>query len=523
MSDTLKKTLTDILKTSLRFCLSAFLLCLCCACNTNNDTSVLPDNGAVPYQEDDGQDTEDFCMSDVLLLQNDYSVNLKLLSLSNPVSDSLLYDDLHLYLSQGDKRVAGMETEQRDTALQWMMDRVDQLQEGMCARMVSEALGAAGLRSGVHYRYTPIAAAGSSCFNFVNESTGELNYKCEAYTWKDLLNHNYAPRKGDVVFFGLISSADMSMKQYAKYSDGNGYHVGMMRSDNSSINKISTVDGGQGADLLHIRTIDRSVNPVNGIFNIGHELNIYTTIFVRPCYQATFVLNAYLNYSNKNYVYGSDFRELDQEYYFSSDSVYQTLSVDENEKHDGCNSLKIENHQAGAADKSVIIKTLTMGASNHGDYVGDDRPMTLSFYAKADSKDTNLYFRWGYESTTDARSVTLTPYWQKYTIRMDKKVAYDYYMHLYADKAGTIWISELQLEDGKEATDFTAENEAFYDSTLNTYNLSSISYKLPEEPVRDGYVFEGWYDQARGGTKIDDSIDVKNGNFNVYAHWTKEE
>lgn len=520
VKETVKKTLPDILTICLRCGLSMFLLCTCfgCAAGSSGPSS------AVHYEEgDDGQDTDDFCMNDVLLLQNDYTVNLTLLSLTDTVSDSLLYDDLHLYLSQGDKRVAGMETEQRDTALQWMMDRVGELQEGMCARMVSEALTAAGMRSGTHFRYTPIAAAGSSCFNFVNESTGALNYKVEAYTWKDLLNHNYAPRKGDVVFFGLISSADMTMKQYAKYSDGNGYHVGMMRSDNSSINKISTVDGGQGADLLHIRTIDRSVNPANGIFNIGHELNIYTTIFVRPCYRATFVMNAYLNYSNKNYLYDSDFNELEKDYYFSSDPAYHTLSIDESEKHDGFNSLKIENHQAGAADKSVIIRTLTMGASNHGDYVGDDRPMTLSFYAKADSKDTNLYFRWGYESTADARSITLTPEWQKYTIRMDKKVAYDYYMHLYADKAGTVWLSELQLEDGKEATDFVAENENWYASTLNTYDLSSIAYELPQDPARDGYVFDGWYDQASGGTKIDDTVDVRNGNLNVFAHWTKED
>ena len=185
--------------------------------------------------------------------------------------------------------------------------------------------------------------------------------------------------------------------------------------------------------------------------------------------------------------------------------------------------MKIENLQAGSADKSAIIKTLTMGASNHGDYLGDDRPMTLSFYAKADSKDTKLTFRWGYESTIDAQNVTLTSDWQKYTIRMDKKPAYDYFIHVFADKAGTVWLSELQLEDGKGATDFVAENEEWHASTLNTYNLSSIAYKLPEEPVRDGYVFDGWYDQASGGTKIDETIDVRNGNLNVFAHWTKED
>ena len=461
-------------------------------------------------------------IGDVMFIENDYSARLTLVSTYNHVSDSLLMDDLRLYQSQGNKEIRGYETPQRDTALQYMMDRVGEQQEGMCARSVSEALLAAGMSSGVHFRYTPIAAAGSSCFNFINESTRELNYKCEAYTWKDLVDKNYAPRKGDIVFFGLISSADMTIKEYAPYSDGNGYHVGMMRTDNSSVNHINTVDGGQGSDLLHIRMIDRDVNPANGIFNIGHELNIYTTIFIRPCYKATFMLNTYLNYSNKNYILGSDFHDLDKNYYFSSDDDYQALSVDTENTHDGYNSLKIENIQAGAPDKSAIIRTLTMGASNHGDYVGDDRPMTLSFYAKASSNNTKMYFRWGYESTNDASSVTLTTDWQKYTIRMDKKVAYDMYLHFYADKAGTVWISELQLEDGKEATDFVAETEGLYTSIGNTYELKDIGYDLPEDPVRDGYIFDGWYTQAQGGEKITDETDVLNGNFHVYAHWIKE-
>ena len=461
-------------------------------------------------------------IGDVMFIENDYSARLTLVSTYNHVSDSLLMDDLRLYQSQGNKEIRGYETPQRDTALQYMMDRVGEQQEGMCARSVSEALLAAGMSSGVHFRYTPIAAAGSSCFNFINESTRELNYKCEAYTWKDLVDKNYAPRKGDIVFFGLISSADMTIKEYAPYSDGNGYHVGMMRTDNSSVNHINTVDGGQGSDLLHIRMIDRDVNPANGIFNIGHELNIYTTIFIRPCYKAIFMLNTYLNYSNKNYILGSDFHDLDKNNYFSSDDDYQALSVDTENTHDGYNSLKIENIQAGAPDKSAIIRTLTMGASNHGDYVGDDRPMTLSFYAKASSNNTKMYFRWGYESTNDASSVTLTTDWQKYTIRMDKKVAYDMYLHFYADKAGTVWISELQLEDGKEATDFVAETEGLYTSIGNTYELKDIGYELPEDPVRDGYIFDGWYTQAQGGEKITDETDVLNGNFHVYAHWIKE-
>ncbi|MBR4421168.1 MAG: InlB B-repeat-containing protein, partial [Erysipelotrichaceae bacterium] len=94
--------------------------------------------------------------------------------------------------------------------------------------------------------------------------------------------------------------------------------------------------------------------------------------------------------------------------------------------------------------------------------------------------------------------------------------------HFYADKAGTVWISELQLEDGKEATDFAAETEGLYTSIGNTYELKDIGYELPEDPVRDGYIFDGWYTQAQGGEKITDETDVLNGNFHVYAHWIKE-
>ncbi len=50
----------------------------------------------------------------------------------------------------------------------------------------------------------------------------------------------------------------------------------------------------------------------------------------------------------------------------------------------------------------------------------------------------------------------------------------------------------------------------------------SYGDKLTAPDPRDGYKFDGWFDAAEGGTKVE-SGDTPTGDTTLYAHWTKEE
>lgn len=234
---------------------------------------------------------------------------------------------------------------------------------------------------------------------------------------------------------------------------------------------------------------------------------------------AEYTLRCYYNDSGKNYLYRSDFSSgLDANWWQSRDTAVSTISVDSSERHNGHNSLKIVNAAAGASGKDLAFQTLTQGNQKNFNFVGDNKAMTLSFWAKSSKDGTKMFFRWGYESNKSYRSVTLTTGWKKYTVSMDKTAAYGPWIHPYVDSAGTVWLSELQLEDGSAATDFVPETGGMYTSAGQQ---AQTNYALPEAPVREGYTFDGWYTAANGGEEITASTPVKNGNFSVYAHWTK--
>lgn len=234
---------------------------------------------------------------------------------------------------------------------------------------------------------------------------------------------------------------------------------------------------------------------------------------------SAYTLQCFNNYSGVNYLLNSDFaRQLDSGYWSSRDTSVATLSIDTANKHDGYNSLRIDNRSAGSNGKDLRIQTLTQGSRNYDNFVGDSKAMTLSFWAKSSTPGASMYFRWGY--STAFQSVTLSTSWQKYTLRMDKNGDANHCMHPYVDTAGTVWIAEMQLEDGTSASEFVPENGGMYQKTAQK---TSGSYALPENPVRDGYLFDGWYTAAAGGSRVTNSTPVKSGNFCVYAHWTYDE
>lgn len=229
-------------------------------------------------------------------------------------------------------------------------------------------------------------------------------------------------------------------------------------------------------------------------------------------------LICYPNYSGKNYLMGTDFTSsLSEIGWASRDTSVSTISIDSSETYEGYNSVRIVNTSAGSSGKDMEVKTLTQGNQEKNGYVGDNKSMILSFVAKSTKAGTKMYFRWGYEK--EYRSVMLGTDWQRYTVRMDKSPDVNHYIHPYVDRASTVWLSEVQLEDGTSATAFSPESEGEALTTKNTYGQN---YVLPSAPARSGYSFDGWYTAASGGLKYLSTTPVTKGHRTAYAHWIKD-
>ena len=229
-----------------------------------------------------------------------------------------------------------------------------------------------------------------------------------------------------------------------------------------------------------------------------------------PIYNAAFTWND----SQNNYLHGTDFANGVPYGWASRDTSVSTIAVDSSVKHNGYASLKIVNKSAGASGKDLQILTQTNDRVGAG-WVGDSKTMTLSFWAKASVSGTKMYFRWGFE--TSYRSVTLSTSWQKYTVRMDKTTNLGYFIHPYVDRAGTVWITEVQLEDGTSATQFYPDQLAVYSNVTEVYGKK---YILPDPaPTALLYEFDGWYTSKRGGTRVTSSTTFPDGKLRVYAHW----
>ena len=232
----------------------------------------------------------------------------------------------------------------------------------------------------------------------------------------------------------------------------------------------------------------------------------------------TFALRTFENHS-KNYMNDSAFLStFNTAFWASRNTSTATVTVDTTVKHDSrYNTLKIVNTAAGASSgsKDLLFATSTNSSAKYDGAVGDDKTMILSFWAKSSKAGAKMYFRWGYESTY--RSVTLTTDWQYYTVKMDKTTACGSNMHPYVDSIGTVWISEMQLEDGTVATAFENDGGA-YKAVTGTYNST---YSALHTPTREGYTFDGWYTAKSGGTEITASSAVLPYGMAVYAHWSK--
>ena len=76
--------------------------------------------------------------------------------------------------------------------------------------------------------------------------------------------------------------------------------------------------------------------------------------------------------------------------------------------------------------------------------------------------------------------------------------------------------------DAKEAESYTIGLDAMGGTSsvvAVVTNLNGRLAALPENPVLEGYTFDGWYTEPVGGTKVSTAT-VFTGDTTVYAHWT---
>ena len=235
-------------------------------------------------------------------------------------------------------------------------------------------------------------------------------------------------------------------------------------------------------------------------------------------------LTFYPNYSGCNYILGGGLDSSYSSYLKSRDTGIYTLFVDSSQRLNNQNSLKIVATSAGSSGHDMEFRTSTNTGQSSGsdgtyDNSGDNRKLTLTFWAKASVSGAKMYFRYGYNTSSAYKSISLTTEWKKYSVDMTKNEWLGSSIHPYLDKAGTFWLNNITLCDGSNGgNNFRYEDG--YNTTTQSYTHGGTYSSLPTLS-RDGYTFLGWFTQAEGGTQITTSTKVNDFNTKVYAHWEK--
>lgn len=228
------------------------------------------------------------------------------------------------------------------------------------------------------------------------------------------------------------------------------------------------------------------------------------------------------NYSGYNYMLGSALNDSYSRFIYSRDSSNYTLSVDSAEQLNGTNSLKITGARAGKNGSDLAFITSTNKGFGDGyspaGSGGDNKDLTLHFYAKASVDGAKMYFRWGY--TTSFVSVTLSKSWKAYYVDLPKNPYCGYALHPYFDKAGTFYLNSLALGDYGWTANIAPETGTWAAPDQTVPRSGKLS-ELPH-PDREGYRFLGWYTAAEGGVEVTTDTVIDESSIRLYAHWEKE-
>ena len=238
--------------------------------------------------------------------------------------------------------------------------------------------------------------------------------------------------------------------------------------------------------------------------------------------QSDSTVEYFANYSGYNYLLGSDLGSSYSKYIYARDTSNYTLSIDNTNRLNNVNTLKIVGKSAGKAGSDMEFITSTNKGYCNGyspaAAVGDKKTFYLRFYAKSSVNGAKMYLRWGNSATY--QSVTLTTYWQIFTVALPKNQYFNYALYPYFDKAGTFYLNSLTLSDNANVTNVVPETAVFAASARSVKRGYSLDY-MPT-PQRSGYVFSGWYTAAEGGSLVTTETPIKASAIRLYAHWRKD-
>ena len=204
--------------------------------------------------------------------------------------------------------------------------------------------------------------------------------------------------------------------------------------------------------------------------------------------------------------------------FISRNTDYVTTSINATQ-----NKLIINAKKAGSSGNDMTFATTINGSYNYDMYDSNTNKMYLGFTAKSSVQGAKIYFRWGYDSTSSYKSVTLNTTATNYLIELPRTLDSGSNIHPYVDRACTIEMTNIQLKSDPNASiSFSYGDTYSYQS--KTYNVNNVTYGTLPQPktTKNGYTFDGWYTDRIGGTKVTLNSKI-NYNTKLYAHWKKDE
>lgn len=400
---------------------------------------------------------------------------------------------------------------------QWIQNSTP-VQYGKIYRIINSNSGMAiqsnGSGSGAFVRQQPISNANQQLWRVVDED-GHGNYKLQCLYGGRVLDVNGG-------------------------STALGTQLIVYDNENTSNQFFSFVFRGQqnGKDLysIHHKKTGRALDIKEASKNAGAQLQTY---YFHGNAQQLFRIEEVTNRAvsfhdnlSENYlptpkdVYDYSGGVTPRDCYQSRNSEYAVSTVDPQK-----NMLVLNQIKAGNATNSYVFVTNINGSYNYDIYNLNDSTMYLYFTAKSSVEGAKMFFRWGYDSTTNCKSVTLSKTEKTYVVELPRTWNSGSNIHPWIDTActvemGNIYLTTEKLLNISDLPELASMQTDAFNAQVKSYDVSQNSGNygyLPEPSAqKNGYVFAGWYTQRVGGTKVTEDMPLGY-NTKLYAHWEKAE